>query len=115
LVEAFAARACALGREPGAYWENIIAAFTSNTKVTDHSLAMILSRVNGLFNPAPVVGGEAKKSPAEPAKPTVRVRLTGSSSEDRAFLSWNEVRPHWEAASLLPQSYGALFNLRLAL
>ncbi len=56
LVEAFAARASALGREPGAYWENIIAAFTSNTKVTDHSLAMILSRVNRLFNPALAIG-----------------------------------------------------------
>jgi DNA polymerase-3 subunit gamma/tau len=115
LVEAFAARACALGREPGAYWESIIAAFTSNTKVTDHSVAMILSRVNGLFNPAQVIWGEAKKSPAEPAKPSVRVRLTGSSSEDRVFLRWGEVRPHWEAASLLPQRYGALFNLRLTI
>jgi hypothetical protein len=67
LVEAFAARACALGREPGADWENVIAALTSNTKVTDYCLA----RVNGLFNPALVIGGEAKKPPAEPAKPAV--------------------------------------------
>jgi DNA polymerase-3 subunit gamma/tau len=113
LVDAFATRAGALEREPGAYWENIIDTFTSNTKVTDHNLAMILSRANRLFNPAPLIRGEAKKLPAESPKPVVRVRLTPASSEDRTFLSWDEVRPHWEAASLLPQRYGLLFNLRL--
>jgi DNA polymerase-3 subunit gamma/tau len=115
LVEAFAARACKAGREAGAYWESMIDAFTSNTKVTDHSLAMILSRVNRLFNPVPAIGGEAKKLPAELSRPTVRVRLSGSSPEERTFLSWDEVRPHWEAASLLPQRFGALFNLRLTI
>jgi DNA polymerase-3 subunit gamma/tau len=117
LVEAFNARACALGREPGAYWESIIDAFTSNTRVTDHSLAMILSRVNRLLNPVPVIGGEIKKAPTRPQspKPVVRVRSTGPSSEDRTFLSWDEVSPHWEAASFLPQRYGVLFNLRLTI
>lgn len=115
LVEAFSARACTLGREHGTYWESIIDAFTSNTKVTDHSLAMILSRVNRLFNPPPAIGGPAKKPPAESPKPAVRVRLAGSSFESRRFLSWDEVSPHWEAASLLPQRYGALFNVRLTI
>lgn len=115
LVEAFSVRACALGREPGAYWESIIAAFTSNTKVTDYSLAMILSRVNRLFNTVPEIGNVAEKSPAETPKPAVRVRLKGSSPESRMFLSWDEVSPQWEAASLLPQRYGALFNVRLTI
>ncbi|MEH2539175.1 DNA polymerase III subunit [Bradyrhizobium sp. AZCC 1699] len=115
LVAAFAARASASGREPEAYWESIIDALTSNTKVTDHSLAMILSRVNRLFNPASPIRGEVGKPRAESAKPVLRVRLSGSSSRDRTFLSWAEIRPHWEAASLLPQRYGVLFNLRLTI
>jgi DNA polymerase-3 subunit gamma/tau len=115
LVEAFSVRACALGRQPGTYWESIIDAFTSNTKVTDHSLAMILSRVHRLFNSVHPMVGAAKKPQAEPPKPAVRVRLAGSSSESRRFLSWDEVSPHWESASLLPQRYGALFNVRLTI
>nr|WP_249780031.1 AAA family ATPase [Bradyrhizobium sp. dw_411] len=114
LVDAFAARACTLGLESGAYWESIIAALTSNTKVTDHSLAMILSRVNRLFNPLPVIGAETKKPAVGLTKAIVRVRST-ALSEDQAYLSWNDVRPHWEAASLLPQRYGLLFNLRLTI
>jgi hypothetical protein len=38
-----------------------------------------------------------------------------SASEAQAYLSWNDVGPHWEAASLLPQRCGMLFNLRLTI
>jgi len=115
LVKAFAARARASGRELEGHWESIIDALTSNTKVTEHSLAMIVSRVNRLFNPVPSIDGEARKPRAISAKPVLRVRSSGSAVEDRAFLSWDEIRPHWQAASLLPQRYGVLFNLRLTL
>ncbi|MBR0866302.1 AAA family ATPase [Bradyrhizobium diazoefficiens] len=115
LVAAFAARAAASGREPEAYWESIIDALTSNAKVTDHSLAMILGRVNRLFNPVPPIRAEVGKPRAETAKPVLRVRSSASSSGDRTFLPWAEIRPHWQAASLLPQRYGVLFNLRLTI
>lgn len=115
LIMAFAARASASGRELEAYWESIINALTSNTKVTDHSLAMILSRVNRLFNPASPIRGEAGKPRAKSAKPVLRVRASGSAVGERTFLSWDEIRPHWQAASLLPQRYGVLFNLRLTI
>lgn len=115
LVAAFAARASASGCEPEAYWESVIAALTSNTKVTEHSLAMIVSRVNRLFKPVSPIGGEVGKPRAISAKPVLRVRSSGSAAEDRTFLSWDEIRPHWQAASLLPQRYGVLFNLRLTI
>lgn len=115
LVAAFAARASAAGCEPEAYWESIIAALTSNTKVTEHSLAMIVSRVNRLFQPVSPIGEEVGKPRTISAKPVLRVRLSGSAAEDRTFLSWDEIRPHWQAASLLPQRYGLLFNLRLTM
>ncbi|MHC2531877.1 DNA polymerase III subunit [Bradyrhizobium diazoefficiens] len=115
LVAAFAARASASGREPEAYWESIIDALNSNTKVTEHSLAMIVSRVNRLFNPVSPIEGEAGKLRAISAKRVLRVRSSGSAVEDRTFLSWDEIRPHWHAASLLPQRYGVLFNLRLTI
>lgn len=115
LVKAFAARARASGRELEGYWESIIDALTSNTRVTEHSLAMIVSRVNRLFNPGSAIKGEAGKPRAISAKPVLRVRFSGSAVEDRTFLSWDEIRPHWRAASLLPQRYGVLFNLRLTI
>ncbi|MCK1412467.1 AAA family ATPase [Bradyrhizobium sp. CW4] len=115
LVAAFAARASASGREPEAYWESIIDALTSNTKVTEHSLAMIVSRVNRLFNPVSPIERGARKLRTKSAKPVLRIRSSGSAVEDRTFLSWDEIRPHWQAGSLLPQRYGVLFNLRLTL
>ncbi|QQO34276.1 AAA family ATPase [Bradyrhizobium diazoefficiens] len=115
LVAAFAARAGASGCEPEAYWESIIATLTSNTKVTEHSLAMIVSRVNRLIKPVSPIGEEVGKPRTISAKPVLRVRLSGSAAEDRTFLSWDEIRPHWQAASLLPQRYGVLFNLRLTM
>lgn len=115
LVEAFAARARVSGRELEGYWESVIEALTSNTKVTGHSLAMIVSRVNRLFNPVFPNEGQAGKPRAISAKPILRVRSSGSAVQDRTFLSWDEIRPHWQAASLLPQRYGVLFNLRLTL
>ena len=115
LVAEFAARASASGREPEAYWESIIDALTSSTKVSDHSLAMIVSRVNRLFNPVSKIPGEVGKPRVMSAKPVLRVRSSGLSSGNRTFLSWAEIRPHWEAASLLPQRYGVLFNVRLTI
>lgn len=115
LIKAVAARSGMLGQELGAYWEILIAAFTSSTKVTAHSLAIILSRVNRLFNPQVAVAGYAGTLPTASRAPRLRVRLTAGPSEDATFLSWNEVRPHWKAASLLPQRFGVLFNLRLTI
>lgn len=118
LRHGMAQRAGRLRLDEASLWESALAVLSLRDRLSEHELAMVLSGFNRLLNPLPAPADrEQRASSISRAPQRLRIvrAITGSGAEPGEYLSWNEVRPNWEAGSYLPQHYGVLLNLRLTI
>jgi len=93
-------------------WEEVIDRVAPSKIVTDAELLMALKRVMNFLNPT---GSAPLPPPPRSNRPrSFRVQRRSELSPISEYLKWTDIRPFWEAATFLPQHYGALFNIRVS-
>ena len=112
LVECMATRAEAVGLDVDVFWEKAIAVLAPRERVSDHTLALILSHFDRLVNGLRTGSIPAMQQSAGRSR-RLRVASIGvPAPQCGEYSSWKTVRPIWDAASFMTQHHGALFNLR---
>lgn len=118
LLRGMAERAGRLHLDEAVFWKDAIAALAPRDRLSAHGLAMLLTSFHRLMNALPDPGVSQPIPMSVPQAPR-RLRIarvaTGSGTEPRQYLPWNEIKPIWQAGSFVAQHYGALLNLRLAI
>ena len=119
LLDGMAQRAVRLRLKAEDVWELAIAVLEPRDALSDYQLTTVLNDLDRRLNPraeldSPSVVAFPNRSPAPKLRAT-RLFVDASTTAPGERLAWSDVEPTWIAASFLPQHYGVLVNIRLAI